>query len=1145
MLGRAVTPTMSGFYPVGNTPPVDVLEAIPPGQDAAVLLLGCGDARNLLFSLYSRPSSDQSHFDITCCDVDAEIIARNILLYTLLIDDVDGADTSRIWNIYYHWKLDQDSLHLLQKQARKLVDMGTTIENWRQQTYGQGLRFCDQGSFDRAVKLWKWYALDDTDGSAFEEQQKRLKHTACKAVNSHRRLMGGGFNISTLRSAAPCSELVLDDMVSLLHDYWVTGVACGDAKLTGESKCLNPTFSTMHGISLVYASMEPLQSFHLATAYAPLKGDSPLDPKSSASVDIKRPAQAAARQFQAWAETFRRVKDRLKIRFTASDAGAFCHVLQHHAAHKNSEGAFQYRDRLLYEQLVLDPVEYDSSSSGQHKFDVIETSNLVDHLGSLNILAACRPLLKPGITSTIYMELLQLRDQSLEDYTRGLLCGEIVTVSLLFGLSPIQYWTNTTGLSHYPESMARSTEAGEGGQARFVIAWKNVNVARLRFDSDHLARFVFKMCLRMFEHESSGTQTSNTAANRLALIQFPQYTRSVLATILGLIKGANFVDFPVFMERLRVSLHNDSTHTAMNSQYTESLDLSLQELRVCTITTDSDNNENAETMTLSPCRSWLENSSAACLTVAVPHASWAPFIFTGKPNAWPLFELSVRLPSTGRESRFGDVQIGFGVVRTSGTKGTSSYAVDMETDEQGAEGCCPLIVSALVPSCMLVDLNHSTVAVQFIAKVHGDSQAIAAMESILTGRPVRSIEAYRATLSDQSVFITENPPNLKGRMPCPSLPGEPMWQHAAETGTGNVTLHMIFDGEATRAKKLNLHIDLTSTDAEALLQSNGDVEFKQLSAFNLELNISSGSLAYRQRVRLPVALITSGSRTRIARKSVYVEFIARIAAPDALSNHPGTLYPMTLVCGKPILENLGYLHLEHLPIVDTSDASKLIWMEHYLSSMLSMKEKEMMRRHTGPNGLSDNLRLKFKQMLLHIFSRYPGLGGKKPLSTFNVLYDGEKVPLMTVVISSLRLDLANLSIVLDAAMLPSTAELGTRKAQKILAQIQKAGTTYEVDSTTRTLWENAVAAFVERCRDWEHTAMCEYAAQGTSTVPTPKVDGNIVCSCGLGKFPQGYKPDVPGWTHLAKHCVRMAISPSFSVPMVEKVIEEIHPWSTA
>ncbi|OSS52455.1 hypothetical protein B5807_02244 [Epicoccum nigrum] len=78
------------LYPVGNTPAVCFTDSLPPELDANVLLLGCGDVRNILFTVYSGGNSDHRKLDFTCCDIEAEIIARNTVILTPIADDEDA-----------------------------------------------------------------------------------------------------------------------------------------------------------------------------------------------------------------------------------------------------------------------------------------------------------------------------------------------------------------------------------------------------------------------------------------------------------------------------------------------------------------------------------------------------------------------------------------------------------------------------------------------------------------------------------------------------------------------------------------------------------------------------------------------------------------------------------------------------------------------------------------------------------------------------------------------------------------------------------------------------------------------------------------------------------------------------------------------
>jgi hypothetical protein len=70
-------------------------------------------------------------FDFTCCDLEAEIIARNVIALTLIIDDTDGVRTPQVWNIYYHVFIDAEAFSLLQAQAKKLLAHSDTIVKWK------------------------------------------------------------------------------------------------------------------------------------------------------------------------------------------------------------------------------------------------------------------------------------------------------------------------------------------------------------------------------------------------------------------------------------------------------------------------------------------------------------------------------------------------------------------------------------------------------------------------------------------------------------------------------------------------------------------------------------------------------------------------------------------------------------------------------------------------------------------------------------------------------------------------------------------------------------------------------------------------------------------------------------------------------
>lgn len=54
MLTPTVANRTSFLYAAGNTPATSLTRCLPHGLDAAVLSLGCGDLRNILYTAYSE-----------------------------------------------------------------------------------------------------------------------------------------------------------------------------------------------------------------------------------------------------------------------------------------------------------------------------------------------------------------------------------------------------------------------------------------------------------------------------------------------------------------------------------------------------------------------------------------------------------------------------------------------------------------------------------------------------------------------------------------------------------------------------------------------------------------------------------------------------------------------------------------------------------------------------------------------------------------------------------------------------------------------------------------------------------------------------------------------------------------------------------
>lgn len=54
MFTPTVANSTSYFYALGNTPAINLAKNLPNGVDASLLLLGCGDVRNIIYTAYNE-----------------------------------------------------------------------------------------------------------------------------------------------------------------------------------------------------------------------------------------------------------------------------------------------------------------------------------------------------------------------------------------------------------------------------------------------------------------------------------------------------------------------------------------------------------------------------------------------------------------------------------------------------------------------------------------------------------------------------------------------------------------------------------------------------------------------------------------------------------------------------------------------------------------------------------------------------------------------------------------------------------------------------------------------------------------------------------------------------------------------------------
>ncbi|KAF2816886.1 uncharacterized protein BDZ99DRAFT_513155 [Mytilinidion resinicola] len=510
-------------------------------------------------------NQDNGHraLDFTCCDIEAAIIARNILLFSMISEDSALIQNEILWNIYYHFYLDGKSLASLASHSEKLLAAAKTFNDWHNSEHGRTLKFCDTNTF----------------GSA--DQKKRFKEGLSRAADLYGAVKGKGLNTTAVRSAGPLNIQALGEVPQLHTDFWKFGITTKDNKAITASTHPNPTFSsTAFNKATIHYGTDPIIGFHLATAFAPLTNMSPIRPSTDGMPRTHKAVRSAKTEFYSWIQAFRiGIKKKISLRFFAGDAMAFCHTLYRDDNNKGPATNNWYQDMWHAKPVILDPASYSTQGAVPVAFDIIDTSNLIDHVDAVNLFVSTVPLLSKSPYSTLYVETLLRHQETIEETVNALLCGNFQTMAILFGVLPVEYWTNVlelvTASDHILDSVSSNakTQSGSAGQLRSKMSLKrrlssNFTGAghdhRIHVDSLELSRLLFTIYLAMFYNENHAARmesltTQASVSHMLQTSSFIPHNRASFALLLRFLHEKVETDWRGMMSSLIERISEDGT----------------------------------------------------------------------------------------------------------------------------------------------------------------------------------------------------------------------------------------------------------------------------------------------------------------------------------------------------------------------------------------------------------------------------------------------------------------------------------------------------------------------------------------------------------------------------------------------------------
>jgi hypothetical protein len=211
---------------------------------------------------------------------------------------------------------------------------------------------------------------------------------------------------------------------------------------------------------------------------------------------------------------------------------------------------------------------------------------------------------------------------------------------------------------------------------------------------------------------------------------------------------------------------------------------------------------------------------------------------------------------------------------------------------------------------------------------------------------------FETTLGDESsVFFTGFPPNqsdTSSLLPFP-LSGQSVSSTGKSVASSKISANI--DSAAGKFTTLICRLQILSDDLQKALQSGGAVQTSQRSPCTFIETVGPESIPIAFHFPAPVTKMKS--RTRIARKSLYIDVEAPLADATIWKSFPAHLHPVFLARRTPLIWNLSRLNLNCLPIIDISKKAEIQWLNVHAGGMFNTRERHLKTQPTSTSAESD------------------------------------------------------------------------------------------------------------------------------------------------------------------------------------------------
>ncbi|KAA1470752.1 hypothetical protein DENSPDRAFT_858545 [Dentipellis sp. KUC8613] len=1110
-------PRTQYLYAIGNTPAVCLTRDVAPEENIDLLLLGCGDPRNVLFTIFCEPSQSVRKLDFTCCDKEPAVLARNVMLLSMIYDADEY--TGDIWNSFFHMYLSNASHAYLVGHCQKLVGYSENILRWNQSPYGSFLRMSTEYTLSELRRHWTLYAdMHELPVDRLATLRSAFTKQAQSSSTMYYRIL------SSARSAGPLAIQAIEATSAQFKQYWKTGTTFSNPTDAAAATILNPTFSYSlagEGCAVHYAT-DPLMPFHLAPVFGNRHG----------SVSVSDIVEAAKAEFNDWCKVFHHsvapstTSSRPVVRFILAEATAACRSLKAFAATETLKSGVPV-DQFKTQVLELSRDEYATVSGAPAIFNVIETSNLVDHLGLLNVFIASIPLLSRSAPSRVlYTEsLLYSGVDATKDFTKQLY-GDITAIGIVLDLCPVDYLCGFAARSDTHELAMHMAVKGDTSRKQFhqVTTWKSpssgdpyacqsdLTQRKLSFEPHQLATFLYDMYYLLFEQEDAKNffrLNHDNLRNAISSSTLSHYIRESFALFLKLVRdelGASDRDWANIMDNFCGFLDADQSLPMDLNNYN---DFCMQLYRHGVWFPDAYHQFIPK---IGRFAHWNVVPPVIRIILTVPRQQLRVLEHAPEAYGTPLVQCDVR--GKWCHNIFSSVHVAYGQVSTMGTM--ANPWASFQEDLLGHSGHSALIVTFTMPSRLLTTYEPQDDLWVCLSLKSGPA-SISFMRELDA-----HLTIYRASLMDKShvIILPEQP-----------LPSERLRVSTRPPGTSNPigqvgAVSVELDGQCELVTSLTCKISVETCDAKTLFQAKAVPEISQISPCTMRVSLAHHS----QDIRYPFPIVGSQHKARLARTSLYIEVIVPVSGPfkaDGMKMNP---FPVVRRGHVTVPWSIHRVNPARMPLLDIKAKALRHWLNPHIGSMLSTREHSLRKNH------KNDALMNLKDALIKILLCASGIQ-KGPLRRLFAFYDDATDICDTLLfIGDVRYELHSHTVLCDGYVLPRPQHDLMQKIQRDFTKLLTShGGPLRIRFSRETMraWKQLIPAFVERCRSWHHKDDCEYVSQGRIPL-TEETDLDPLCSCGRGKDTEGMDTEAL-WKKFAPYVTRLALSPLFAVSYLESI----------